>query len=448
MNITFNGAACGVTGSNHLVEIAGKKILLDCGMYQGGRESEKKNHEDFSYDVHNIDAVLISHAHLDHTGRIPKLIRDGYSGPIYMTEGTKELAMIILEDAVRIMEEKEKKWKVPMIYTLSDVKKIETVFKSVTYQTKIEILPGIFATWKDAGHILGSAFIEIISEEGSLGFSGDIGNNNVPILKETDKLGDVDILLIESTYGNRIHERQEKKKLLLTHILESVKSGGTIMMPSFSIERTQEILYYLDELSEEGLLPNIPIFLDSPMAIRAIPVYKKHKEYYDRAACEKLQKGHDFLEFPNLKLTETVPDSKSINFVSGSKMIIAGSGMMSGGRILHHAMRYLSDPKSTLIFVGYQAEGTLGRKIYDGAEVVNIYHKDIPVRCTIKAIGALSAHGDQTKLLSWVKNADKLPKKVFCIHGETIAADTLADKLKDDLGIEAIVPEPGDSFDV
>ncbi|MFH0857694.1 MAG: MBL fold metallo-hydrolase [Candidatus Magasanikbacteria bacterium] len=449
MKITFHGAAGGVTGSCHLLETVGKKILLDCGMFQGGEFNEKMNHEDFGFNPESLDALIVTHAHLDHVGRIPKLIRDGYTGPIYMTYGTKELALLVLEDAVHIMEENEEKYGTPVLYTLEDVQRVEKQCKCIEYHNTVPVADGVIATWKDAGHILGSAFIEIESADGRVGFSGDVGNNNVPILRDTDQLGNVDVLLIESTYGDRVHEGEdEKKKIILEYIDEGVKHGGTIMIPSFSIERTQEILYHLHELSEDGTLPEIPMFLDSPLAIKAISVYEKHQEYLDREALEQVQAGENFLQFPNLKFTETVNESKDINHIIGPKLIIAGSGMMNGGRIVHHAMRYLPDPNSLLIFVGYQAEGTLGRKIYNGAEKVHIFDEDIPVKCTVKAIGALSAHGDQEKLVSWVRNAEKLPKKIYCVHGEPNAATTLAHRFKDEMNIPAFVPEKGESFEI
>jgi len=441
MLIQFCGAAGGVTGSNHLLTVLDKKILLDCGLFQGDREWEKKNTEDFLFDPKEIDAVLISHAHLDHIGRLPKLVRDGFSGPVYMTEATSELAVLIWEDAYKIMQEKEKKYNIPKMYELEDIAKVREQIMGIKYREKQEIFPGIEAIWKDAGHIFGSSFIEIYSSEGSLAFSGDLGNSNVPILRETDQLGAVDTLLIESTYGNRLHEAGPKDKLFFDIISSSIKENGTIMIPSFSLERTQEILYYLSEFVEEGKIDDIPIFLDSPLAIRAIPVYEKYTSYYDREACVKYKKGTDFFSFSNLKLTESVEDSKEINGVKGKKIIIAGSGMMTGGRIIHHALRYLQNPNNTIIFVGYQAEGTLGRKILDREKEVQIYREVIPVKAEVKAIGALSAHGDQDKLLSWVRNAEELPKKIFCVHGEGEATSVLAGKFTSELGIEAKLAE-------
>ncbi|MCB9798997.1 MBL fold metallo-hydrolase [Candidatus Nomurabacteria bacterium] len=449
MKVTFLGAAHEVTGSCHLIEHGQSKILLDCGMFQGGDFNEAKNDEQFSFDPKEIDAVVVSHAHLDHTGRIPKLVRDGFHGKVYGTKATCDLAYIIWDDARKIMWYNHEKFDKPILYDEADVDLARQRCHGVDYGESVTI--GEFeVTFRDAGHIFGSSFVEVRAGGKVLGFSGDIGNSNVPILRETDQLGQVDVLLCESTYGSRKHESEEMRvNMLRDLIVEGYNKGGTIMMPAFSIERTQEILYRLDRLIEhDKTLPKFPIFLDSPMAIDALPVYKRYPEYYDREACQKYMDGEDFLDFPNLTITRTKEESKKINYVPNPKMIIAGSGMMTGGRILHHAFRYLSDPNATLIIVGYQAQGTLGRRLYEGAEHVTIFGERVDVKCSIKAIGALSAHGDQDKLVSWIRNAQKVPQKVYCIHGEPESATTLAHRLRDDLGIEAFVPEVGDSFEM
>lgn len=449
MKVTFLGAAHEVTGSCHLVEHEGSKILLDCGMFQGSDDNEGKNHQDFVFDPKEIAAVFLSHAHLDHTGRVPKLVREGFRGQVYGTRATIDLAHIIWKDARRIMFYNNKKHQAPILYDEADVDEARAKCEGLDYGATVEVGP-FTVTFKDAGHIFGSSFLEIKAGDKVLGFSGDIGNSNVPILRETDQLGEVDVLLCESTYGGRKHESEDMRIAMLRDlILEAHQKGGTIMMPAFSIERTQEILYRLDKLIEQdGALPKFPIFLDSPMAIDALPVYKRYPEYYDREACNQYMSGEDFLSFPNLTITRTKEESKKINHVPNPKMIIAGSGMMTGGRIMHHAFRYLSDPNSTLIIVGYQAQGTLGRRLYEGAERVHIFDEAIDVKCSIKAIGALSAHGDQDKLVSWVRNAEKTPEKVYCIHGEPESATALGHRLRDELGIKAFVPEVGDFFEM
>lgn len=449
MKITFYGAAQEVTGSCFLLEIGKKKILVDCGMFQGSNFNEGKNGDDFPFAPSEIDYVLVTHAHLDHTGRIPKLVRDGFVGKIYMTRATCELAAIIWIDAQKIMTYNNRKFQTPILYSEEEVDLARKYCEGVDYRTVIDLGDGVTAVWKDAGHIFGSAFIEVSGEGKTVVFSGDIGNSGVPILRETDQLGKIDYLLSESTYGDRRHEtRKESVELVLKLIKEGVERGGTIMIPAFSLERTQELLYDLNQMSNEGLLPKIPIFLDSPMAIDALPVYKKYPEYYDQEATCLKEAGDDFFQFPQLKITRSKEESVEINNVKGAKMVIAGSGMMNGGRIIHHAYRYLSDPNSTLIIVGYQAFGTLGRKLYDGAETVQIFGDNIPVRATIKAIGGLSAHADQEKMISWLRNAEKMPKKIFCVHGELKSSTSLAHRYKDELGVEVEIPSAGSSVEL
>lgn len=446
MQLSFYGAAHEVTGSCYLLETKDKKILVDCGMFQGSDFNAAKNHDDFLFDPKTLDAVFVTHAHLDHIGRIPKLVRDGYNGPIYMTKGTVELALLIWDDAHKIMEYNHKKFQSPILYSEDDVNKAHQLCKGINYYEKIDI-GGIVGLWKDAGHIFGSAFIEVVAEGKTIVFSGDIGNSNVPILRETDQIGEADILLCESTYGDRDHEsHKESVDLVMRLIKEGYNRGGVIMIPSFSLERTQEFLYDLNQREDD--LPNLPIFLDSPLAINALPVYRKYSEYYDREAKIIDDAGDDFFMFDKLQITSTPDLSKQINKVPTPKMIIAGAGMMNGGRILHHAFRYLSDPNSTLIIIGYQAEGTLGRKLYEGAEKVKIFNKEVQVKCQIKAIGGLSAHGDQSKLLSWVHGAKKLPEKVYCVHGEPSSATALAHEIRDRFGIKTFVPEFGETVEI
>lgn len=446
MKISFYGAAHEVTGSCYLLQTKDKNILIDCGMFQGSDFNEAKNTDEFLFDPKKLDAVFVTHAHLDHVGRIPKLVRDGYAGPIYMTKGTVELALLIWDDAHKIMEYNHKKFQSPILYTESDINRAHELCVGVDYRKAVDV-GGVTAVWKDAGHIFGSAFIEVIAEGKKIVFSGDIGNNNVPILRETDQIGKADILLCESTYGDRDHEtHKESVDLVMKLIKEGYDRGGTIMIPSFSLERTQEFLYVLNQ--RKDTLPNLPIFLDSPLAIHALPVYRKYAEYYDREAKFLSDAGGDFFLFDKLEITSTPEQSKQINNVPSPKMIIAGSGMMNGGRILHHAFRYLSDPKSTLIIIGYQAEGTLGRKLYEGTDKVKIFNQTIDVKCTIKAIGGLSAHGDKTKLLSWIGNSEKRPEKVFCVHGEPSSATALAHSIRDKFGLKTYVPEFGETVEI
>lgn len=450
MKIKFCGADREVTGSCHLLKTKDKNILVDCGMYQGSNFNEGKNHDNFLFEPSEIDVLLVTHAHLDHVGRIPKLVREGFQGKIYMTEATVELAELIWEDAYGIMIENNKKYQTPILFDTVDIARSRALCQGVKYRERIEVLPNIFATWKDAGHVFGAAFIEVEAEGKRIGFSGDIGNENVPILQDTERLGKLDVLLCESTYGDRIHEDLKMRQSLFLNLLkEGIKRGGTVMIPAFSLERTQEILYELNKLIEyKKSLPKIPIFLDSPLAIDMIAVYKKYPEYYDEEAMRLHLLGDDFLDFPGLEVTYTKEQSKKINSIPGAKIVIAGAGMMNGGRIVHHAFRHLSDPASTLLIVGYQAEGTLGRRLYEGVESVKIFDQTVEVNCAIKAIGALSAHGDQVKIIKWIGEAEKIPQKVFCVHGEPHAATELAHRLRDKYKIETFVPEEGEEVEI
>jgi len=451
MNLSFLGATREVTGSCYLLESSAAKIIVDCGMFQGSNFNEGKNHEDFQFDPKEIKAVLVTHAHLDHVGRIPKLVKDGFHGEIFMTRATKDFARLIWDDAFTIMRENQEKHGVPVLFNESDVAVAHSLCRGVNYDEKIDVASGVSAIWKDAGHIFGSAFIEVVVDGKKVVFSGDIGNAEAPILQDTDNLGkDVDVLLCESTYGDRLHEPVDvRRELILDLIKYSVDNKGVIMIPSFSLERTQELLYELNILSEyDRSLPQMPIFLDSPLAIHASEIYEKYPEYYDEEAARLHCLGDDFLNFPGLKFTLTKEESKKINNVPGPKMIIAGAGMMNGGRILHHAFRYLSDPVSTLLIVGYQAEGTLGRRLYEGAVKVKIFGEEIDVKCKVKAIGALSAHGDQKKLLEWCGSGPNLPKKIYCTHGEPHAATELSHRLRDIYKIDVEMPEMGQKIEI
>jgi metallo-beta-lactamase family protein len=450
MNISFFGAAREVTGSCHLLDTKSGKFLIDCGMFQGSNFNEGKNHDEFPFDPKEVKAVLVTHSHLDHIGRIPKLVKEGFRGRIYMTKATCEFSRLIWEDAYKIMVEEHEKYGASILFFPEDIALASERCHGIDYHEEIEIEKGVRAVWRDAGHIFGSAFITIKTEKKTVVFSGDIGNKNVPILKDTENLDKLDLLVCESTYGDRLHENIDvRRNVILNLIKEGIEKGGTIMVPAFSLERTQELLYDLNMLSEhDRVLPDFPIFLDSPLAIDAIRVYSHYPDYYDAEAARLHFIGDDFLNFANLNITYTREESKTINHVPGPKMIIAGAGMMNGGRILHHALRYLSDPASTLVIVGYQAQGTLGRRLYEGAEQVNIFGEKIKVRCTVKALGALSAHGDQAKLLDWVGGATQLPKKVYCVHGEPHAATELAHRLRDNFEIEALVPEFGEKVEV
>ena len=423
-----HGAAKVVTGSAHLLDTTKNKILIDCGMFQG--IDEYKNYEPFSFDAREIKAIVLTHGHLDHVGRLPLLYKYGFRGKIYAHPATFDIAKVVLLDSAKLQEEeyqtrykkaqrrgKEKFVRKPL-YTVDDVKNMFKNLKKikVKYNVPIKITEDIIATFKDAGHILGSSFIEIDFDSKRVVFSGDLGNKDNNILPSPQKPTYADALFIESTYGNRFHKSFEESKIEFKKaILDTILSGGNVIIPTFAIERAQQILCVLKEMNDEGLLPkNTKVFLDSPMADKITKIYKKwHKML--RKNCKKY-KEHPF-EFPQLHLVKDVEDSKKINKIEKGAIIIAGSGMCNGGRILHHLKHRLWNRKNAIIFVGYQAKGTLGREIIDGAKFVKIYHEEIIVRAKIYTINGFSAHADQKELIEWMSEFEKLDR-IFLIHGE------------------------------
>ncbi len=446
MKLHFLGAAGEVTGSCYLLELGDKKIIVDCGMFQGSRFADRKNMEPFEFDPTEIDAVIITHAHVDHNGRIPKLVHEGYRGPVYTTDVSAKLVPIVWHDAAKIMSYDFKKTGDERLYTEVDVKRAEEHLKGVKYGEKIQLADNIEITFHDAGHILGSAWVELVYDGFSYVFSGDLGNVDVPIIKEKEVYPGSDVLVMESTYGDRTHgpgtDRAEKLKEVL---VDTVERGGVLMIPALSLERTQEILYELNYLIDEcKCVPKVPIFLDSPMAIRATNVYTKSTHVMDKEARAKVGAEDALFDFSGLKMTLQTEESKAINNVPNPKVIIAGSGMMAGGRIMHHLKRYLKDPKSTLLIVSYQAEGTLGRKIQSGATSVTIYGERIDIKCKVTQIGSYSAHADQDMLIDWVRKAQTKPKHIYLTHGDPEAAECLAEKLREELGCDVKVPKRGD----
>lgn len=450
MKITFCGGAKTVTGSNYLLESDEANILIDCGLFQGGSfGTEKNNFEPFLYNPKKIDAVLITHAHIDHTGRLPILYKAGFRGEIFSTQPTKDFTEQLLIDSEHLVnKEVIEKGKQPF-FTIEDINEVLKLWKKKSYHEKFKI-KDFEIEFFDAGHILGSAFIIVSNNGKKIAFSGDLGNVPAPLVKDTEKLSDVEFVVIESTYGNRIHEEPAKRKEVLEDLIEdTVKSKGTLLIPAFAMERTQELLYELNDLVEHGRIPPVPIFVDSPLAIRLTSVYKKYSEdpnYIDQEAITLLKKGDAIFDFPRLKLTLTTEQSKEINDVKPPKIIIAGSGMSNGGRILHHEERYLPDPKSTILFIGYQARNSLGRHISDGSKEVKIFGKPIPVKCRVKSISGYSAHADQPLLLSWLNNSRETLKKVFVVQGEENEMKPFAQIIMDEMGLETAIPEINESF--
>jgi len=442
MKIHFFGAAGEVTGSNSLVETGNKKIIVDCGMFQGSDFNEGKNHDPLPYEAKDISAVLVTHAHLDHTGRLPILVKNGYTGFFYANPATVDLTELVLHDALSVMRHDNAKFGMPVLYDEQDVDRVMQQFKPVEYHEWVDLFGDkkVMIYLRDAGHIFGSAFIELVAEDKHIVFSGDIGNVNVPILRPTESLPPgLDLLVCESTYGDRLHESdQERREIVENEVVEAVQRGGVMMIPSFSLERTQELLYELNDLIDlTHRIKRVPIFLDSPLAIKATHIYRKYIKYYNLEAISLLKSGDDMFNFAGLEETLTVDDSKRINEIHNPKIIIAGAGMMNGGRILHHALRYLSDPKSTLLIIGYQAHGSLGRKLLEGHSPVQVMKEKVEVRCKIKAVGAFSAHGDQKKMLNWIGSSDMPPKNIYLNHGEPEAIKKFAEKIKENFNVDA-----------
>lgn len=441
MNISFHGATREVTGSCYLVDNGKTRILVDCGMFQGNAFADAKNFRDFGFDASTIDAVVVTHAHLDHVGRIPKLIKDGFRGAVYATPPTAKLMQLVLEDAERLMSDDERRESRPKLYDRDDVDQTMKRVKHVEYSRRVK-LDGISFRFRDAGHILGSSFIEVEDAGGArAAFSGDLGNLPDPILKPTAQLAEQDVLVIESTYGNRVHEAMKERQGELKKIVQAtVARGGVLLIPAFAIERTQELLFELNGLVENGVIAPTDMYLDSPLAIKASDIMTSYPQYYNENAFKLVSGGDDLFSFPGLHKTLSRDESKTINDAPWPKIIIAGSGMMNGGRILHHLVRYLSSPKCAVLIIGYQAEGTLGRRLYRGDKQVEVLGERIDVKAKILSIGAYSAHADQLQLVNWVRAAEKLPSQIFCTHGEELAAAALASRLTEDLGVKADVP--------
>lgn len=449
MKLSFLGGAKSVTGANYLLEVNGKNILIDCGLFQGDKKAEEENFSPFSYDPKTIDAVFITHGHADHVGKVPFLYHHGFKGNVYATAPTRDIALIVLRDSIHILasEHPQKQKECEELAKITEG--LGKFFHVLEYEQDIDLGEGITAKLKDAGHILGSSFVEIEANGKLILFSGDIGNTTSEFFDDPTRITKADYVIMESVYGDRIRPEDAKRKDMLEDVIEdTVKRNGVVLIPAFAVERTQEVLYDLDSLVTQGRIPEIPVFVDSPMAIAATKVFQSYPEFYRKEIQKAIQGGEDLFNFKGLVFSESTEESKSINEVTGPKIIIAGSGMSTGGRILHHEARYLSDPDSTILFVGYQAKRTRGRSIRDGAKQVKIFGKHVPIRCNIRVIDGYSAHADQEQLVNWVKPFKSSVKQVFLVQGEAEASQALAYRLKDFLGIDARIPSPGDSIEL
>ncbi len=446
MQLSFYGGTGEATGSNYLLESGSTRIMVDCGLHQGSREAERANFDPFPYDPKSIAAVFITHSHLDHIGRLPPLLKAGFSGTIYSTLATKDFSELMLLDSEHLLEREANREHREPLYTTEDVVRLRQHWQGLRYHEPVAV--GDFRVeFLDAGHILGSAIVKVEAEGKTILFSGDLGNYPAPIIQPTEMVSQADYCVIESTYGDRAHENVDKRKEMLEDVVEdTAKAGGTLMIPTFAMERTQELLYHLHQLFEEGRIPRVPVFIDSPLAIKLTAVYKKYENYFNKETQHIARAGDDILNFPGLRLTLTTEQSKEINGAPPPKIVIAGSGMSTGGRILHHEIRYLPDPKSTILFVGYQAQGSLGRQILDGAPEVHIFGETVPVRCKKVNIPGYSAHADQPRLLAWLAPMRLSLKKVFVVQGEPQSSGALARKIVDELAVATVVPKSKESF--
>ncbi|KKU51913.1 MAG: Beta-lactamase domain protein [Parcubacteria group bacterium GW2011_GWA2_47_10] len=447
--ISFYGGAQEVTGSCYLLEAESKKILVDCGLFQGYKFADEKNKKPFPFKASEVDALVVTHAHIDHVGRIPKLYKEGFRGIIYATAPTRDLAALMLEDAHGIMEHDCRECsEEDFLYTLNDLEGALKLFHPLEYHQK-ERIGNVEFQFLNAGHILGSSFVKFSVGGKSIVFTGDVGAGSSVLLPSHDELRDVNILIIESAYGNRIHKHVGDKSLLLERAIEDItQKKGTLMIPVFSTERTQDILYEINEMLEHRRIPDVPVFLDSPLAIKTTEVFKRYPHLYSEDIQKKFQEHRHLFDFKHLKTTQTVEESKSINDVKPPKVILAGSGMMTGGRILHHAERYLSDPGSILLIVGWQSPGSIGRRLIDKATEVKIHGRIIPVAAEIRSIDGFSAHADEEELKDVIARTKDLLEHVFVVQGEQAAALNLVQVVKDHYGISADAPTFGEKFEI
>jgi metallo-beta-lactamase family protein len=467
MRVQFWGAAGTVTGSMHLLEVNGRKILLDCGLYQGRRKEAFERNRNLPFAPSEIDAVVLSHAHIDHSGNLPSLVRAGFSGPIYSTSATRDLCAYMLIDSAHLQENdvkyvnkrRRKQGKKPFepLYTKEDAMKTLKSFHSIDYDRSFEPLPGVTVTFRDAGHILGSAIVMVEANEkgrtSRLVFSGDVGRKGLPILRDPRAFEGADYVIMESTYGDRMHESSgNAKELLRRNVAEVLEAGGVLLIPAFAVGRTQEIVYRLNQLWEARELPPIDVFVDSPLAVNATEVFRVHPECYDEEYLEMMvsEKDQDPLCFDRLKYVRSTDGSRALNTRDEPAVIISASGMCEGGRILHHLKHHATRPESILLFVSFQAEHTLGRKIMNGKNPVRIYGEEYEMVARIRRAEGYSAHADRAGLLRWASRVQEIGdvKQIFLVHGESDGLSALAAGLEEAGAADVRIPERGEKFDL
>ena len=465
--LTFYGGVGSATGANILLDFNKKRIAVDCGLLQGGQE--EKNFEAFKYDPAGVDFLLITHAHLDHIGKVPKFVRDGFKGQIISTKETMEIARPVLDDALRVMQSRHSN---RTLFDQSDIEKTFSLWQGGNYEEKINLFDNCFLEMQDAGHILGSAIFNVTCDSIKVAFTGDLGNSPSPLLPDTEFVKNADYIVMESVYGDRNHEsKEERREKLKQAILGGIKKGGAIVIPVFSIEKTQVLLYEINHLVEGKEIPEIPVFLDSPLAIKVTDIYKKYQKDFKQSVKEEIKKGDDIFDFPKLHIVKQASESADIENVKGAKIILAGSGMSEGGRVVNHEIHYLPDPSATIILIGYQVAGTLGRMIEDGAKEVEITSPlasrsplldagegrkerkfsgrqkiKIKVRAKIEVIKGYSAHKDSEHLVEFVEKS--APRHVFVIMGEPKSSLFLCQRIRDYLDIDAVYPEEGKEYEL
>jgi len=452
------GAGRCVTGSKYLLRWKRFAALLDCGLFQGPAENRRRNWRRLPYPAAAIDAVVLTHAHIDHTGYLPRLVRQGYTGPVYCTPPTAALLRVLLPDAAHLQEEEaryankagySKHRPALPLFRLADARAALKLLEPVPFGEWIELHPGIRFRYHRQGHILGAAAVELVTKASggrrlSIYFSGDVGRYGVPILRPPEPYPGSDVLLVESTYGDRLHSPADPRAVLAAEVARVVETGGVLLIPAFAVDRTQEVLYLLSELASDGDIPQLPIYLDSPMGIQATALYSRFTDEHDAEMHAHLTEDDNPILPPNLTVTPTSRDSRRLNGLSGPMIVISASGMATGGRILHHLKLRLPDPANTVLFVGYQAQGTKGRRLVDGDREIKIHGEWIPVRARVTQMSCLSAHADRGELLLWLKRRQRDPERVLIVHGEPPAQEALAARLAEELGWTCEIPELGE----
>ncbi len=449
LKLTFWGGVGSVTGANFLLQDEKTNILVDCGLLQGVAGSAEENAKPFPYNPAEMDFLFITHAHMDHIGRVPKLVRDGFAGTIYSTPETRELAEIMFADAVKVMDMNEREGKGKSLYTTDDANKAMSLWKSFVYDTDNTLTSTFSVRLLDAGHILGSSMYQFSHNGKTIVFTGDSGNSPSPLLRDTEKITGADYLIIDSVYGDRNHEPKAERDARFAEIIqETITAGGALVMPMFSIERTQVVLYELNNMVEDGKIPAVPVFLDSPLALKVTEVYKHSTDLFNDAVQQEIKGGDDIFSFPKLKIVHSGYESQKVEDIPNPKIIMAGSGMSEGGRVVHHEMNFITDPKSTILLMGYQAVGTLGSRIQAKPNSIDIDGQTLPVRARIEMISGYSSHKDSEHLVEMVSDTAYSVKKVFVVMGEPKSSMFLVQRLRDYLDVDALYPERGKVYSI